>query len=222
MHPHHHPHHQHPHHGHHAPHDVAWDLDNGQPDWEAIYAAQPRWDIGRPQPAFRALAEAGAITGRVLDVGCGTGEHVLMCAAMGLDATGVDIAAGAIRAAERKAQQRGLTARFLRHDVRKLAELGETFDTALDCGLLVHVVDDEPDRTAFLDGLRAVVRSGGRYFVLCFREPQADSRARHVMRDEVAAWFADGWRADSIEETVLDSRTDEDGIPGWLIALTRI
>src|SRR5436309_4815835 len=109
-----------------------------QPDWEKIYAGRPRWDIGRPQPAFLALAEAGAIQGRVLDVGCGTGEHVLMAAGLGLDATGVDLAAAALRAAEDKARDRGSTARFLVHDARRLADLGESFDTVLDCGL-VHI-----------------------------------------------------------------------------------
>jgi SAM-dependent methyltransferase len=205
----------------HGPHDVPRDLDTGRPDWEQIYAGRPRWDIGRPQPAFLALARSGAIAGRVLDVGCGTGEHVLMCAAAGLDATGVDIAAAAIRAAEHKARERGLTARFLRHDVRRLAELGESFDTVLDSGLLVHVIDDERDRAAYLHGLQAVVPPGGRYFVLCFRGPQADSRARHLMREDVTTCFADGWRLDSIEATSLDSLTDTAGIPAWLIALAR-
>jgi SAM-dependent methyltransferase len=205
----------------HGPHDLPRDLDGGRPNWEEIYAGQPRWDIGRPQPAFLALAQSGAITGRVLDVGCGTGEHVLMCAALGLDVTGVDIAAAAISAAERKTHERGLTARFLRHDVRRLAELGESFDTVLDSGLLVHVLDDEPDRTAYLHGLHAVMPSGARYFVLCFSGPQANTRARHLMREDITACFAQGWRIDSIEATTLDSRTDPDGIPAWLIALTR-
>src|ERR1039458_3550152 len=40
-------------------------------DFDASYAGTPPWDIGRPQPAFLALAEAGTIRGRVLDVGCG-------------------------------------------------------------------------------------------------------------------------------------------------------
>jgi 2-polyprenyl-3-methyl-5-hydroxy-6-metoxy-1,4-benzoquinol methylase len=205
----------------HGPHDLPEDQDDGRPNWEEIYAGRPRWEIGRPQPAFLALAQSGAIAGRVLDVGCGTGEHVLMCAAAGLEATGVDIAAAAISAAEHKAYERGLTARFLRHDVRRLAELGESFDTVLDSGLLVHVIDEEKDRTAYLQGLQAVVPPGGRYFVLCFRRPQANSRARHLMREDITACFADGWRVDSIEATTLDSLVDEDGIPAWLIALTR-
>src|SRR5262245_49441360 len=83
---------------------------------EDLYVSPPPWDIGRPQPAFQSLADAGALKGRVLDVGCGTGEHALMAAALGLDATGVDLATNALAAAERKARERGLTARFIRHD----------------------------------------------------------------------------------------------------------
>lgn len=205
-------------HGAAAPHG----MDTEHPNWDEIYARGPRWDIGRPQPAFLALAESGAISGRVLDVGCGTGEHVLMCAALGLDATGVDISRVAIDAAERKAYERGLNARFLRHDVRRLAELGESFDTVLDSGLLVHVINDEQDRVAYLQGLRAVVRPGGRYFVLCFRGPRNGSGPRHLVCEDVTACFTEGWRVDATEETTLDSLTDEDGIPAWLIALTRI
>jgi 2-polyprenyl-3-methyl-5-hydroxy-6-metoxy-1,4-benzoquinol methylase len=69
----------------------------GRPeDFDALYAVTPPWDVGRPQPAFVALARAGAIRGRVLDVGCGTGEHVLMEAELGLDVIGVDMVRTAI------------------------------------------------------------------------------------------------------------------------------
>ena len=52
-------------------------------EFEAAYATTPPWDIGRPQPAFAALAAEGRLGGRVLDVGCGSGEHVLMAALAG-------------------------------------------------------------------------------------------------------------------------------------------
>jgi ubiquinone/menaquinone biosynthesis C-methylase UbiE len=36
----------------------------------------------------------------------GTGEHTLMAAAAGLDATGIDLAVGALQIAEKKARER--------------------------------------------------------------------------------------------------------------------
>jgi 2-polyprenyl-3-methyl-5-hydroxy-6-metoxy-1,4-benzoquinol methylase len=103
-------------------------------DFDALYAATPPWDIGRPQPALLALAEAGALQGRVLDVGCGTGEHALMAAAGGLDATGIDAAPSAIAIAQAKARDRGLSARFLVWNALDLGSLDERFDTVLDSG----------------------------------------------------------------------------------------
>ncbi|MGW0765695.1 class I SAM-dependent methyltransferase [Streptomyces sp. NPDC002676] len=186
-----------------------------------MYASPPPWDIGRPQPEFRAPADAGEIRGRVLDVGCGTGEHVLMCASLGLDATGVDLASRALEAARQKARDRGLTARFLHHDARSLAELGESFDTVLDCGLF-HIFGDE-DRAAFVDSLRAVLTPGGRYFMLCFSDRQpGDQGPRRVTRDEIASSFADGCRVDSIEPATIDVTTDPDGIRAWLAVVSRV
>jgi hypothetical protein len=46
-----------------------------------LHGGRPPWDTGAPQPALLALAKAGALRGRVLDIGCGTGEHTLMAAA---------------------------------------------------------------------------------------------------------------------------------------------
>ncbi len=189
-------------------------------DWDGTYAGTPHWDLGRPQPAFRALADTGALQGRVLDVGCGTGEHVLMAAELGLDATGVDFAPGALRVAERKARERGRTARFLQWDARKLADLGELFDTVLDCGLF-HIFDDD-DRAAYVAGVHSVLPPGGRFFLLCFSDRQpGDQGPRRITENDIDSTFAQGWRIDSTEPTTLASPTDPDGIHGWLVALTR-
>ncbi|MFI7413602.1 class I SAM-dependent methyltransferase [Streptomyces sp. NPDC049627] len=126
---------------------------------EDLYVSRPPWDIGRPRRVFLALAEAGAVRGRVLDAGCGTGEHALMVARLGLDATGVDLAANALHVAENKARERDLKARFLHYDARQLAALDEQFDTVLDCGLF-HIFDGD-DRAAYVDGLRSVIPPRG-------------------------------------------------------------
>jgi SAM-dependent methyltransferase len=189
-------------------------------DFDALYAGTPPWDIGRPQPAFLALAEAGAVRGRVLDVGCGTGEHVLMAAGLGLEATGVDAAATAIDAAKGKARDRGLSARFLVWDALRLAALGELFDTVLDSGLF-HVFQDD-DRPRFVDGLRAVLRPGGRYLMLCFSDRQPGAWGpRRVTQAEIRASFDDGWRVDSIQPARFDITIDPNGALAWLAAITR-
>lgn len=81
-------------------------------------------------------------------------------------AAGAGIAPAAIGVAERKAAGRGPTARFIMHDVHRLTDLGETFDTVLDSGLL-HIFTN-PDRDAYLRSVRSVLAPGGRMSVLCF------------------------------------------------------
>ena len=188
-----------------------------------LYAVRPPWEIGRPQPAFLDLARAGAIRGRVLDVGCGTGEHVFMCTDLGLDATGLDLAATALRAAGDKARRRGATARFLHHDARRLTELGEQFDTVLDSGLFHMLAPD--DRAEYADGLQAVLRPGGRYFMLCFsdREPRTPGVTvpYRLSRDDIDAAFANRLRIDAVQPVTIEITLDPAGIRAWLVTATQ-
>jgi ubiquinone/menaquinone biosynthesis C-methylase UbiE/DNA-binding MarR family transcriptional regulator len=188
--------------------------------FEAMYASTPPWDIGRPQPAFLALAHAGALGGRVLDAGCGTGEHTLMAAGVGLPATGIDVAPAAIAIAERKATERGLSARFLVADALDLVSMGEQFDTVLDSGLF-HVFDDE-ERRRYVRALQAVVPPGGRYFMLCFSDKQpGELGPRRVSEQEIRASFAEGWSLDVLEPAWMSLTVDPSGAAAWLVAVTR-
>ena len=188
-------------------------------DFDVLYAGTPPWDIGRPQPAFLALAEAGALRGRVLDVGCGTGEHALLAAGLGLEATGVDLAAAAIAAAQAKAARRGLAVRFLVWDALELAALGERFDTVVDSGLF-HVLEDD-DRAAYVASLAAATRAGGRCHVLCFSDRQPGILGpRRVARDELRAAFAGGWRVDAIEPATMETIGGGSN-QAWLATMTR-
>jgi SAM-dependent methyltransferase len=189
-------------------------------EFEASYAGTPPWDIGRPQPPFAALAAAGRLRGRVLDIGCGTGEHALMAAQAGLDATGIDIAPTAIRLAQAKAKERGVSARFMVDDACRLQSLGEQFETVLDCGLF-HVLDDA-DRARFVASLATVVQPGGRYFMLCFRnEEPGDWGPRRITTEEIHAAFSDGWEVDAIEPAELDVTIREAPVRSWLASIVR-
>lgn len=190
-------------------------------DFDEIYATgTPPWDIGRPQPAFERLAKAGGLVGRVLDVGCGTGEHALLAASLGHEAVGVDLSPRAVELAKQKAADRGLDVRFLVWDALRLSELGEQFDTVLDCGLF-HVFDDD-DRAHFVRSLAAVTAAGGRYHMLCFSDRQpGDWGPRRVTREEIGTAFASGWAVESIEPTVIDITIDPAGALAWQVTANR-
>jgi SAM-dependent methyltransferase len=174
-------------------------------DWDASYTGEtpPPWDIGRPQPAFVRLAEAGLLAGRFLDPGCGTGEHTLLAAAHGAEALGVDIASTAIEKAQRKAAERGIAARFEVGDGLALDRLGLTFDTVLDSGVF-HVFDDE-DRARYVASLASVMVPGGRTYLMCFSDRQpGDWGPRRVRREEIETAFADGWAVVDIVDESFD------------------
>jgi cyclopropane fatty-acyl-phospholipid synthase-like methyltransferase len=191
--------------------------------FSAMYdGGPPPWDIGRPQPSFFELAEQGVLAGRVLDVGCGTGEHALMAAARGLDATGIDAVPRAISIAEHKARDRGLKARFFVWDALKLPDLGEQFDTVLDSGLF-HVFDDE-DRGRFVASLQAVMPAGAHYHMLCFSDRQPGSFGpRRVSQAEIREAFGPAdWHVDAIDAVTMETNMDATGVHAWCASIVRL
>ena len=195
------------------------------PSWDDSYAGDvpAPWDIGRPQPAFLRLAEQGLLAGRVLDSGCGTGEHTLLAAAHGADATGVDVSGLAIRRARDKAAERGLVARFEVGDALRLADLGLTFDVIIDSGVF-HVFDDE-DRVRYVASLASVLRPGGHCYLACFSDRQPGTWGpRRVSQDELRAAFSRGWAVASIEAAtfeVNEARIGVSSVQAWLAVLER-
>lgn len=164
---------------------------------QAYAAGTPPWDIGGPQPAIVRLVEAGGITGRVLDLGCGTGANAVFLAQRGLDVVGLDASSIAIaRARARAAEQRVSTARFIVGDARQLASLGESFDTVLDCGLW-HTLSDA-DRAEVLVGVRAVLRFGGGYVLMCFSQQAVARGPRRSTETDLREQFQGAWQVEAI------------------------
>jgi cyclopropane fatty-acyl-phospholipid synthase-like methyltransferase len=189
--------------------------------WNSVYEGSPPWDIGRSQPDFVKLADAGKIHGRVLDVGCGTGEHVMLAASHGAEAMGVDVAELAIERARAKAKQRGIRAAFEVGDVLHLDRLGRQFDVITDSGVF-HVFDDE-ERPVYVNSLRSALRPGGMYYLMCFSDRQpGDWGPRRVSEAEIRAAFADGWSIRSIEPATFAVTIDDNGAQAWLATIERL
>ncbi len=188
--------------------------------FNTAYRGIPPWDIGRPQKEFIHLAEEGDIRGRVLDVGCGTGENTLYLAGLGFEVWGIDAASSAIKKAKEKAKKRGIKVKFLVGDALKLQLLQNKFDTIIDCGMF-HVFSDE-ERPIFAAGLSSVLYPGGKYFMLCFSEHEPGSYGpRRVTQAEIRATFSKGWKINYIREAELETTFGSEGVKAWLSSITQ-
>ena len=81
----------------------------------------------------------GSVLGRVLDLGCGIGRHVIYCHEMGLEAYGVDLSDTAIGVAREWAQEEHLPVpekKILQGDVRHLPWENGFFRYAVSHGVL--------------------------------------------------------------------------------------
>ncbi len=186
--------------------------------FESAYEGVPPWDIGRPQDAFVALAQRGEIRGRVLDVGCGTGENALHFASLGHVVVGLDAVAKAIEKAREKAKERGLGVDFRVGDALALVQLGGTFDTIVDCGLF-HTFTDE-QRTRYAASLRSALAPGGTLHLMCFSDEETrEGGPRRVSPREIREAFATGFEVERIEPARFASHIHEGGAKAWLATI---
>ena len=194
--------------------------------WDDAYQHnQAPWDIGRPQPAIAHIANNGGLVEPILDSGCGSGEHALLAASMGLVVKGVDVSQAAIERARAKARTRGLAAEFIVGDVLALEDiprLEPPFRTVLDVGCF-HTFSNA-DRPLYARSLASVTDTGAMLHLLCFSEdtPGSDG-SRRVTQGEILGTFARGWEVESIEADVFAVSSLWTGVQpsAWLAQMVR-
>ncbi len=201
---------------------MSHERESGRP-WDASYQDGPApWDIGQPQPAIVRIASGGGFRGSVLDAGCGTGEHALLLASLGLLVLGIDVAPTAIAIARAKTTQRGIcNAEFVCTDALSLHSLGREFESVVDCGLF-HTFDAD-ERPRYVASLASVTRSGARLHILCFSDEGPEEVPHPISRDALNSAFGvgTGWKILSIVRERLQTRIHNDGAPAWLATAER-
>lgn len=155
------------------------------------------WVIDGPQPSIVALEQTGLIRGRVLDAGCGLGEHTILLAARGYDVLGVDYAPAAVEQARANAAARGVDARFDVADATRLPADG-AYDTVLDSALF-HIFGDD-DRARYVASLHGALSEGGHLHLLALSDA-GRGFGPQVSEATIRAAFQSGWHLESLETT---------------------
>jgi SAM-dependent methyltransferase len=146
---------------------------------DAIYRELPLeeipWNAENPPDALRDLVEFGWVSPcDAVDLGCGAGNYTVWLAAKGFRMMGLDLSPSAIELARGLARQKSGTCQFMVQDMTGVVEdLDDAFDFAFDWEVLHHVYPE--GREGYVTNVHRMLRSGGKYFSLCFSEEEPSS-----------------------------------------------
>ncbi|MEV6891913.1 class I SAM-dependent methyltransferase [Kribbella sp. NPDC051137] len=106
-------------------------------------------------------AEADRCNGRVLELGCGTGQKLIPIAADGHPCVGLELSPEMLAEARRKADERGVQVEWVQGDMREF-DLGRTFDLVFIAGnSLLHLQEAE-DLVGCFRSVKRHLAPGGR------------------------------------------------------------
>lgn len=120
--------------------------------WNSI---APEWDKFRDKPMSEVLDFLKDKKGKVLDLGCGTGRHLLKNKS--IEFYGVDFSEEMIKFAKINAKKKSITAKFFVSDSYDLSFKDNFFDSAIYMASL-HCVESEELRRKSLEELFRVMR----------------------------------------------------------------
>jgi SAM-dependent methyltransferase len=208
--------------------------------WDKAYEGIAPWDIPGPQPDLREWIAGESVVGPALDIGCGSGEHAILLAKSGYQVVAIDWSTVAIDMAKAKvdlfnetfdkqyigdqasspeelgsvAAALPLNIDFQVMDVMKVNDLKTCFGLVLDCGLF-HFFKGQ-SRDDLLTRLRSVMRSGGRFYSLCFSddEPGEVGPPRLSKAEIRKAFSRPDWKLIAVEPRRFQTLTGK-GFPAF-------
>src|SRR5262245_41938572 len=103
---------------------------------------------------------------RVLDLGCGTGRHLLPLAALGFDCVGVDLSKAMLEMASQKLREQRLAARLVRANLVEMDCLADGhFDVCLCMFSTLGMIRGANERRRVVEHAHRLLRDGGRFLL---------------------------------------------------------
>ena len=131
---------------------------------DAFYSNARLYDLmfpGGPAVDFY-RADTTRHGGRVLELGCGTGNKLIPIASGGQPCVGLDLSADMLGEARRKASERGVAVEWVQGDMRAF-DLGRTFDYVfITANSLLHLHEAD-DLVSCFRSVRRHLAPGGRF-----------------------------------------------------------
>lgn len=139
--------------------------------WDGVYRETPLqelpWEEGQPSAELVDLIESGVVEkGPALDICCGSGNNAIYLAKQGFSCHGIDISPTAIRYAQQKAKDEGVSCQLIPGNAIQLPYADNSFTLVFDRGCFHSMSPQE--RQAYVRGVHRVLRHEGKYQLLCF------------------------------------------------------
>lgn len=127
---------------------------------------------------------------RIIDIGCGTGNHALRLNTMGYEITAIDVSPAMLKIAKSKIKNRKIHIR--QGDMKKLASIlpKERFDGAILLGHTAYHLNTEREAGAFFRGVRKILKGNGLFVFNARNARKIDEgylnnlRMRHLVSDD--------------------------------------
>jgi len=144
--------------------------------WEDRYQkSRDRWDLGCPAPPLINLLVSAQSPkpGRMVVLGCGSGQDAMLFSAAGFDVIGFDFAPSAIERACATAKARELSAQFLQRNIFELeAEFLHSFDYVLEHACFCAI--DATLRSQYVQVVKNLLRPNGQLIALFYTHSRLD------------------------------------------------
>ncbi|MBA4146473.1 MAG: methyltransferase domain-containing protein [Verrucomicrobia bacterium] len=159
-------------------------------NWEERYqTGDMPWEKGEPSPGLVDFlaAHPHLSRGTVAVPGCGTGHDVRAWAKAGFEASGFDLAPSAIRLADEKTREVGLSAQFQVSDF--LADSPpQPFDWLFEHTLFCAI--DPSLREKYVESVLRWIKPGGQFLAVHYMIPDEDGPPFGTTREEILKRFS--------------------------------